>query len=182
MTCRATRVEEGATLEGMAYDDPIQVVAKLEDRMSGAIGSVTNTSNELGQVAHQVGDLLKVNQERINRIMAQADETSALFQQTVRNANEVFGNPETKAKIQDTLAQVPELMQETRDTVRQLNGTIGLVDRNLQNLDQFTGTLGNQGKGLLEHLNTSAERLDGLMGELLKFSRCSTAAREPWGC
>ena len=164
-------VADGAELEGFAYDDPIQVIAKLQERLAGAIGSVTNTSNELGQVVHQVGDLLKANEEKINRLLTQADETAGLFHQTVRNANEIFGNPETKAKIQDTLTLVPDLMRETRDTVHQVNNTLGLLDKNLRNLDQFTASLGEQGKGAVEHLGASAAKLDDLLGQMLVFTK-----------
>ncbi len=166
-----TPVPDGAELAGVAYDDPIQVVAKLQDRLSGAIGSITSTSNELGQVVHQVGDLLKANEEKINRLVTQADETAGLFHQTVRNANEIFGNPETKAKIQDTLTQVPDLMRETRDTVRQVSGTLALIDKNLRSLDQFTVSLGEQGKGTVEHLGASAAKLDELLGQMLLLTK-----------
>jgi len=165
-----TPVKDGAQLEGVAYDDPIQVVAKLQERLAGAIGSITGTSDELGQVAHQVGNLLKANEGKINRMIAQGDETTAMLQQTVRNANEIFGDPETKAKIRDTVNQIPELMRETRDTVRQMQNTMALVDKNLDNLNDFTSSLGGEGKGLLVRLNSSADKLDKLMGELLTFT------------
>ena len=165
-----TPVKEGARLEGVAYDDPIQVVAKLQEHLAGAIGSITSTSDELGRVTRQVGDLLKANEGKINRMIAQGDETTAQLQQMVRNANDIFGDPETKANIRDTVNQVPALMRETRDTVRQMQNTMALVDKNLNNLDDFTSSLGAEGKGLLVRLNSSADKLDRLMGELLAFT------------
>jgi len=166
-----TPVADGVELEGFAYDDPIQVVAKLQERLAGAIGSITHTSDELGQVIQQVGGILKGNEEKINRIIAQTDETSGLFQQTVRNANDIIGNPETKARIQDALVQVPELMRETRDTVRQFNGALTLLDKNLRNVDQFTTSLGDQGKAMVGHLNTSAANLDEVLAQLAVLTK-----------
>lgn len=174
-------VEDGSKLQGVAYDDPIQVISNLQERLSGAIGSVTNTSNELGQVVHQVGDILRGNEQKINRIVAQADETSSLLKQTVTNANDIFGSTETKTKIQDTLAQMPELMRETRDTVRQMNSTMTLVDKNLQNLDRFTTTLGDQGEGVVSQLGSSAQKLDALLGELVKFTRALNSSEGTLG-
>jgi len=165
-----TPVADGARLEGVAYEDPFQVVAKLEDRLAGALGSITGTSDELGRVTRQVGDLLKANEGKINRMIAQGDETTAMLQQMVRDAHDIFGDPETKANIRDAVNQVPALMRETRDTVRQMQNTMALVDKNLNNLSDFTSSLGGEGKGLLVRLNSSAEKLDRLMAELLTFT------------
>ena len=86
----------GATIQGTTDDDPIQVVINLQERLSGAIGSVSQTSDELGKVVRQVGDLLSTNEQRINRIVAQTDETTSLLRDTVHNANEIFGDPGTR--------------------------------------------------------------------------------------
>jgi phospholipid/cholesterol/gamma-HCH transport system substrate-binding protein len=174
-------VQDGAELPGLTYDDPIQVISNLQDKLAGAIGSVTQTSNELGQVIHRVDGLLQTNEQKINGIITQAHETAGMLQQTVRNANDVFGNPETKAKLQDTLEQVPQLMRDTRETIRQMNNTIALVDKNLQNLDRFTGTLGDQGEAVIGQLGSSAAKLDTLLGEMVKFSQALNSGKGTLG-
>ncbi len=165
------RVTDGAEIEGLGYTDPIQVIGNLQDRLSGAIGSVTITSTELGRVIHQVGEILQTNQERINRIVAQTDEASRDAKETVRSLNEVFGNPETKAKLKDAADQLPELIRTTRQTVGDAGKVMAGFNQNLMNLDAFTAALQKQGPPLMSRLGDSAETLDQLSKEMLKLTR-----------
>jgi len=165
------RVAEGSEIEGMGYTDPLQVIGNLQDRLSGAIGSITNTSTELGQVVHQVGEVLKGNQEKINRIVSQTDEASRDAKETIRNLNEVFGNPETKAKLKDASDQLPDLIRTTRETVGGVGRVIASFDKNLQNLDKFTSALGDEGKAVMVRLGQSTEKLDRLTDEMLVLTK-----------
>ncbi|MGQ9575165.1 MAG: MlaD family protein [Thermoguttaceae bacterium] len=164
-------IEDGETLQGVTYDDPIQVIANLQDRLAGAIGSVARTSDELGQVARQIGDLLKTNEQKINRIVTQADETSGLLQQTVRSVNEVFADPATRGRIREALEDMPRLIEEGRQAVTQVNTMMSTFDKNLQNLERFTGALGDQGAEVIGQLGRSADKLDDLLGELVALTR-----------
>jgi phospholipid/cholesterol/gamma-HCH transport system substrate-binding protein len=161
------RVTEGVEIEGMGYTDPIQVIGNLQDRLSGAIGSVTNTSTELGQVVHQVGELLKSNQEKIGRIVGQTDEASRDAKEMIRNLNDVFASPETKAKLKDTTDQLPLLIRTTRETVAEAGKVMAGFDRNLQNVDKFTTALGDQGQALIGRLGQSSQKLDRLADQML---------------
>ena len=161
------RVGEAAELPGVGYADPIQVIANLQDRLAGAIGSVTNTSNELGQVVHQVGILLQTNQEKINRILTQADESTRDVKELVRTMNDAVGTPESRAKIKDAIDQAPELIRTTRETIGQFSKIINGLDKNLQNVDKFTTALGDQGQVMITRLSQSSEKFDRLMDELV---------------
>jgi len=165
------RIADGAKIETTGYTDPLQVIGNLQDRLAGAIGSVTSTSNELGQVVHQVGEVLKSNQEKINRIVSQTDDASRDAKETIRNLNEVFGNPETKAKLKDAADQLPELIRTTRETVGGVSRVIAGFDKNLQNLDKFTSALGDEGKALMLRLGQSTEKLDRLADEMLVLTK-----------
>jgi phospholipid/cholesterol/gamma-HCH transport system substrate-binding protein len=166
-----TLLEDGAKVEGIAYDDPIQVIAKLQDRLSGAVNSVAHTSDELGQVVHQVGELLDTNKSRINNILEKADSTAGMAQQTIKNLNELIGDPKTKGQILETLEQMPQVLREARDTIGQMGRTMTLVDKNLQNLDKFTGSLGEHGDAVFTQLGQSAQKLDGLLNEMVKLTK-----------
>jgi phospholipid/cholesterol/gamma-HCH transport system substrate-binding protein len=167
----ATLLEDGARVEGRAYDDPIQVVSKLQDRLSGAINSVGRTSDELGSVVHKVGEMLETNKGRINNILEKADTTSTMAEQTVKNLNELIGDPKTKGQIAETLEQMPQLLRDARDTINQMGRTMALVDKNLQNLDKFTGSLGEHGDAVFAQLGQSARKLDALLNEMVKITK-----------
>lgn len=174
-------IGDGGEIPGLAYNDPIQVIANLQDKLAGAIGSVTQTSDELGNLVHQVGGILKSNEDKINRIVTQADETSALLKQTMTNANDIFGDAQTKANIRETIDQVPELMRDTRETIQRLGNTVALVDKNLENLDRFTGALGDQGNGVVAQIGASTQKLDALLNEMLTFSQSLNSGKGSLG-
>jgi len=160
-----------AEVRGLSYSDPIQVITNLQDRLAGAMGSVTNTSNELGTVVHQVGQLIQANQEKINRILSQADESTRDVKEVVRTLNDTFGTPEAKAKLKDITEQLPELIRSTRETVGQFNKVISGIDKNLQNVDKFTSALGDQGQVLITRLADSSQKFDRVLDELLVLSK-----------
>jgi len=165
------RVAQDSELEGIGYADPIQVITNLQDRLSGAIGSVTTTSNELGQVVHQVGELIQANQAKVNRIVSQADDASRDIKEAVRGLNEVFADPETKAKLKDASQQLPELIRNSKEAVAEAHKIMIGFDKNLQNVEKFTSALGDQGQILMVRLAQSTEKLDKLAEELLVLTQ-----------
>jgi phospholipid/cholesterol/gamma-HCH transport system substrate-binding protein len=122
-------------------------------------------------VVHQVGQLLQTNQEKINRILSQADESTRDVKDVIRALNETFATPEAKAKLKDATDQIPELIRTTRDTMSQFNKVISGLDKNLQNVDKFTTALGDQGQVVITRLGQSSEKLDRLLDELLVLSK-----------
>jgi len=166
-TAPRERVADGAELKGVGYEDPIQTIVNLQDRLSGAIGSVTDTAKDLRQVINQVGTLLTTNQQRINSVMVQADDTTREAKDMVRSMNEIFGNPETKAKLKDASDQLPDLIRTTQQTVKEAGKVMAGFDRNLQNLDKFTLALGEQGQAVILRLGQSSQKLDKLADQML---------------
>ena len=68
-------IENGDYLEGDVRLDPLQIVAKLEGNLSEALGSVGRTSDEIGELARRVSDLLGNNDEQFSRIVAKTEQT-----------------------------------------------------------------------------------------------------------
>jgi phospholipid/cholesterol/gamma-HCH transport system substrate-binding protein len=168
-TAPAERVADGSELKGIGFEDPIRTIVNLQDRLSGAIGSVTDTAKDLRQVINQVGGLLASNQQRINSIVAQTDDASREAKEMVRSVNEVF-SPETKAKLKDATEQFPDLVRTTRQTVSEAGKVMAGVDRNLQNLDKFTLALGEQGQAVILQLGKSTQKLDRLTDQMLTLT------------
>lgn len=163
----ASVVKPGETLQGTAYDDPIQVIANLQGRLSDAIGSVARTSDELGSFVGRLNGMFKGNEDRINRIVVQAEETTGLLQQAMRNTNEIFSDTETRAKIKDSIQQAPQLLRDTRQAIAQMNQTFASADKMIRNLDQFSGAMGEQGQVVFAQLASSAKKMDRLMDDLV---------------
>ncbi len=166
-----TPIEPDSVISGVVAPDPIQVVSDLQQRLAGAIGSVSRTSDDLDQVVQRIGGLLKGNDQRIERIIVETDETMAMGRKAVANMNEVAGDPEVREKLRQSIEQMPELLRETRETVARMNQSFNLLDRNLQNVEGFTRPLGERGQSVITRLDESVRKFDLVMDQMLKFSQ-----------
>jgi len=108
--------------------------------------------------------------ERVDAIVEKTFETADAIKNLAETANSMLGDPELREQLKSSFAQLPQLMQETRQTIGRMNQTMTLVDRNLVNVEEFTSILGKQGGETILRLNESVSKLDRLMNEALVFS------------
>ncbi len=166
-----TVVKPGSTITGVVAPDPIQVVTDMQQRLVGAIGSVSKTSDDLDTVVQRIGTLLKNNEQRIDHIIAQSDESVVLLRKAVESVNQVVGDPQMQERLRQTVDQMPVLMSETRETVAHMNQTFTSLDSNLKNLEGFTGPLGERGEVLITQLDSSLRKFDSVMTDIQQFTR-----------
>lgn len=164
-------LREGDVIIGEVAPEPIQVVAELQASLSKAIESVADTSQEFRGVIQQIGNLLSRNEQRIDRILERTDVITADLQQTLQSINRIVGDEPTRQRLQEAIAQMPELLRDTRQTVSRIGETMALVDRNLENIAGFTEPLGERGPAIVARLDEGSEKLDRLLAELLLFSQ-----------
>jgi len=164
-------IKDGETLDGMVAPDPIQVVGNLEKSLSTAIDSVAKTSSELGDVVQRVGGMLEKNESTIDSIFQRLDRSLEIIEKTAANANDVIDDQETRQQLKEAIAQFPEVLRETRETIGKMGNSLELVEQNLEDIQQFTRPLGQRGESLVSRMDRGADKLDQLMGEMLSFSR-----------
>lgn len=88
-------VKSGDLIVGQAPpSDPIQVVGRLEGDLSTAITSIGRTSDQIGQLAGQVNDLLRGNGEQFSRIVTKVERTLDGLQTAVGSVNEMLADPD----------------------------------------------------------------------------------------
>lgn len=174
----AESLSPGATIEGQVAADPIEVVSRLQGSLSMAIGSVSQTSEDLGSVIRKVGDLLEQHEQRIHEIIADTNETLTMVKSTVSFTNELLSDEEFRSNLKTEVEQLPEMFREARETVSTLrttmdnmNRTMGLVDTNLENIKEFTEPLGDNGATIVERMNASVDKLNRLMSEMELFAK-----------
>jgi len=172
----AVPLEPGGTTEGIVGADPVQVIGNLEVRLSEAIGSVSQTSNDLGQVVQQVSRILDHNEQRINSVISQADDTMRAAQITVDSANEIIADPKVKDQLKQTVERLPALLDKTEQTISQMNVTMRTAEKSLDDLRGFTEPLGRQGEALAQKLSQGTDDLTTLINELLVFTRALNSA------
>jgi phospholipid/cholesterol/gamma-HCH transport system substrate-binding protein len=161
----------GSTIDGVAAQDPIRVIANLQIELTKTMDSVTGAGNEMQAVLVRVDRLLQANEQQITKVIGQADETLKVLQQALANSNDILGDAKVRQQIKDSVAQMPEVLKDTRQTVELMGETIGSLQKNLNNLEGLTKPLGQRGESLVVRIDQSTVKLDRLMDEMLRFSR-----------
>ena len=166
-----TPIEDGETIDGVMSEDPGRAIASLQQGLSQTMSSVGGASRDMQLVLVRVDKLLEANEQRITKVIAQADDTLQVLQKTLTNTNEILGDAKVRDQFKQAVSQLPELLKDTRDTMNRMGQTIGSVEDNLHNLEGLTKPLGERGEILVRRIDTSTAKLDRLMDEVLGFTR-----------
>ena len=79
------------------------------------------------------------------------------------------------------MEDLPKLIEESRQTMAQVGSLMGTFDRNMHNLEKFTGTLGDQGAEAVAEVGRSAKKLDELMTQLLAITQAMNSTDSSLG-
>ena len=177
------RLRPGTLLEGTMPTDPFSIVNKLDAKLTATLSSFEQTSIEWRKVGANINGLLDTNQGNLNTVVERAalslQEFAATMQearQTVQSANKVFADPQTQENLRKTLAALPELANETRQTISLARRTIESAQKNFDNLQDVTDPLAKSAAPIMAKLDRTLTNLDQLSGELAALSKL--AAKE----
>jgi len=173
---RGQRITGGQWVRGTIADDPMEALLDMQEGISQAIGSVTGAaaamekaSGGLGSAMDKVRNMLEENEEGISNAVAQSGKTMKAIEKAANNLNALIGDEATQKQLKDSLTELPLTIREIRNTVTHMQTTMGLVDGNLRNLDQFTAALGDE--KLLTRLDRAVRNLDRLMEDVSTFGQ-----------
>jgi phospholipid/cholesterol/gamma-HCH transport system substrate-binding protein len=158
-------------IEGSVAPNAFQVITNLEGDLSVAINSLSSAGSEVGKLASYVNNLLETNDAQINRIVNKTEQTLDKFQKALDNVDDVIGNADVRENLRQAISELPQLLTDTRGAMNTVRTTVESVDRNLRNLEGFTGPLGERGDEIVERVDRSLARLDGLLGEFSDFGK-----------
>lgn len=164
-------IKPGDVIVGLAPSDPLQVISNLEGSLAEAINSIGRTSNEVGKLAAQVNELLSGNQDQFTRIVNKFETTLNSLSSAVGSADEILSDPKMKEDIKRAIAELPDVLQETRQAINSLQNTVQLADTNLKNVENFTKPLGDRGGAIVDNIERSTLRLDRLLGDFSELTK-----------
>ncbi|MBX3449279.1 MAG: MCE family protein [Planctomycetaceae bacterium] len=170
--------QEGDRLAGEPGADVVAMVQRLEGRAMQTLEAFSSTSHEWEKVAKNVNMLMDTKRGDLDLVIERAAESLHQFTITMQSANvmiaeanQILADPATQEALKATLQGMPQLVNETRDTIAATRSSISLINRNLANLTQVTEPVGKRGELMVAKLDSSLGHLDGLLGELHRFSR-----------
>lgn len=174
----AKPLEDGTEIiNGMVQGNPLDVLVNLETDMRGALGSIHRAGGEVELAARNLNTALANNDDQLPRVMQKAERALDQFSRAMTSLNDVFGDPELRDGLKQTLEEIPALLQETRGTIRKadeaFDGVKAASDRaarNLENLENFTRPLGERGPQLVDNLDGSLANVNELLEQLVTFT------------
>ena len=98
-------VQPGETLRGESAGGPLQSLNELE--LQRLIDSVTETSDQVGELARNLNRLVADNDDKITQVIDRLDLTLARLEEAAGTVNELLGDEELQESLKQTLADLP---------------------------------------------------------------------------
>lgn len=167
----------------------VDVALNLEADISQTLEAVRTAGQSLNDAGTGVRDLTDVVQDafqnddhdfrkmivEFRQMSEKAQVALDNFDRVFENINDIVGDAKLKGEIKQSIGSLPKIFEEVRITVGDTRKTInsfqsvsGKADKNLDNLEAFTGSLKENGPAILvqtrESLDNVNELLDGIQG------------------
>ena len=167
----------GTLLAGEQSADPMEVVASLQRSAESTLASIDQTSREFGTLASNMNRFLETEQGSVSEVVEKAADaltelTVAMSSasSTLNHVNSVIGDPQTQANLQQTLAALPEMLEESRLTVAAVRGAVTNIDQTMQNLSQATAPLAQSSPALTASLGRSLGTLEQALADISELA------------
>jgi phospholipid/cholesterol/gamma-HCH transport system substrate-binding protein len=158
-------------IEGSVAPSPVQVITNLEGNLATAIDSLSHAGDEVGKLAGRLNQLLDANDDQFKRIVNSAESSLQAFQKTMGNLDKVIGDEQLRENLKKSFEEMPLLLSDARGTMNSMKVTVESVDRNMRNLEQVTGPLGERGDQIVGNIDRAVKRLDELLSIMSDFGK-----------
>jgi len=171
-------ITEGTRIAGRAVSDPLQVVARLEQRVSATLTSFEQTGREFGRLGSNLNRLLETSgPDGVNTIersavaLEQFTSTMKAAEETLSAAGSLISDPNYQRQLQATLTALPQLLNDTRGTVQAVNQVVRQLDTTVSNINTATTPLAQHSHTMIKRLNQSLSNIETMTGELAVVSK-----------
>lgn len=163
--------------DGIVAANPLRVLVNLEENISTAFASIQIAGDEVAQVARSVNGALDRTEGAVPRLLQKTETALDGLSDTMQAVRSLLGDEELSAQLQQSLREMPLFIQETRETLALARTTLDSFQQvsekanvNLENLEQFTGPLGQRADELYVEIQRSAVELRRALTNISQFS------------
>ena len=170
---------------GTVAEDPLQVIMNMQQRMGDTFESIENAgigikraADDFALLMDNLNQFLGSNNGQLQSILQKTDVALKNFGDAMAMVNDLTGDPQFKASLQQALKDLPSVFEQTKLTVAQARRAMTSFESmsqsatiNLNNLQSLTGPLKQQGPGLVQNIMHSIESMDQLFSQLSVFSK-----------
>ena len=166
-----TEIKNGEIIQGEIGPELTSSIAGLQDKVAKTLDTMDKAGQDMRSVLGRVDRLLGTNEDKINHLIDETGETMKLLQSALAASNDLLGDPKVRAQIKQTIADMPEILKETKTTVEKMSGTFASLEQNMRNVEGLTKPLGDRGEALVGDAADSMHKLNLLTDNLLRFSQ-----------
>jgi phospholipid/cholesterol/gamma-HCH transport system substrate-binding protein len=155
-----------------------EIVARLETNLATTMQSFEATSAEWRRVGQNINHLMDTEEGNFDAVVERAaialdrlTTTMETANVALTHANELVSDPQIQQSLRETIAALPALMQETRDTIGIARGAVIQVEANLANLSAATEPLAEHSHTIVTRLDSSLYQLEGMLTELNQLAQ-----------
>ncbi len=152
--------------------DMTSIVMKMYAMLETTMASFEATSREWQVVARNINGIVQTNRGNlgvvVERTAKSLDDFSVTMQraaQTFDNANRVIGDPQTVQNLRKAFAGLPQIVNETQQTITAMRQTVTSINGNLKNIEGVTEPLARHTTSIVVRLDNSLANLETLTGE-----------------
>ena len=167
----AKQIQPGDFIHGEVIGSPLESFANLEDDLSKAAGSVTVAGDQISKLAESINKTLNTDDKQVQRILDKMEVALESFTRTSQNVNGLFGDNEVQQELRRAIVEMPQLFQQSRETLDRMQDTIESANRNMHNLEGVTGPLGERGDQLVGKIDSTVTKLDELLAQFVVFGK-----------
>jgi phospholipid/cholesterol/gamma-HCH transport system substrate-binding protein len=171
-------LENGSEIDGEVTGNPLEVIQNLQGDLGEAARSLRDAGNEMKLAARNVNAAIAGTEGDFPRLVQKTERMLDQSYKTLATIDSVFGDAELKDGLKKSLKDLPEMFDKTKTVLDKASTTFDgfkqmteRADRNLANLEKFTGPLSERGPmlvdnidGILGNVNDLTEQLNELAG------------------
>ncbi|MCE9525019.1 MAG: MlaD family protein [Planctomycetales bacterium] len=171
-------LENGSEIDGDVTGNPLEVFVELKDELRAAALSLKAAGDEMKTAARNVNAAIAGSEGDVPRLVQKMERALDQSYKTLGTIDSLFGDEELKADLKRSLKDLPEMFDKTKIVLDKATVTFDdfrrvseRADKNLANLEKFTGPLSERGPvlvdnidGILGNVNSLTEQLNELAG------------------
>ncbi len=182
----AVELKDGDEIKGAVQSDFMQSIGNLEGELTGALQNISDTAKKIevfiDSINAAVGTPAEAQEKnrKFQEIISKSGEMMDEFHRLAGNVNEILGDPDIHDNIRSVAKELPDTLQQVRNsldnfntfsresriTLNRVSKTFDKAELNLDQLQNFTEALGEEGPDILRSVSKTSKRLDGLFNDI----------------
>ncbi|MHB8973829.1 MAG: MlaD family protein [Pirellulaceae bacterium] len=163
---------------GIVEANPFEVITNMEGEVKSALDSIEGAGTEVSKLARNVNSLLGTNDDQLAHIIDKSELALENFNKAMSSIDSVMGDEQLKTRLRESLDKVPQIfdqaqttLTDVQTTLQKFNGVAVRAERNLANLEDFTGPLGQRGEEISQNLVDSIRSVNELLANFAELSQ-----------